>query len=94
MRRATTLGVGASILLTAMLAAVAQGSTHARRVLTHAVRAPKRAAAVVAPEPTLVPTPAAGESSQASPAPSTPQSSPAPAPVQTPAAPVVVSGGS
>lgn len=86
-RVATWAGALVGLLLTAVFAVAAAGSTHTKRVVTHVVRAKRRVPAVVAPAPPLV--------SVAAPAPQ-PQAPPAPAPAPAPAAapPVVVSGGS
>lgn len=89
--RATTwAGVLLGLLLTAVFTVAAAGSTHAKRVVTHVVRAKRRVPAVVAPAPPLV-SAAAPASQQPPPAPA---ATPAPAPAPAPSPPVVVSGGS
>jgi len=85
-RVATLAGAVLAIVLTAVFTVAAAGSTHAKRTVTHVLRARRRLPPVVAPAPPLASAQAPVQ--QAPPA----QAAPAPAPAQ--AAPVVVSGGS
>jgi hypothetical protein len=88
-RRLTGLSLVGGLGLTLIVSAVAAGSTHARKLVSHVAHTRRRPAAVPnAPAPPLVP----ARSVEAPSTPAAPTPSPAPAP--TPAAPVVVSGGS
>jgi len=91
LRRSTQASVVVSLALGGALAALAAGSTHAKKVVRLPVRraAPAPAALTSAPAPPLVAVQCASQSAPpASPAP------PASAPASTYQQPVVVSGGS
>lgn len=93
LRRSTQLSVLVTLALGGAFAALAAGSTHAKKIVRVPVR---RAAAAAAPKLTVAPAPplvaVQGADQSATPAPS--PTPPASAPAQTYQPPVVVSGGS
>lgn len=92
LRRSTQVSVVVSLALGGAFAALAAGSTHAKKVIRVPVRRPaaKAAALTVAPAPPLVAVQGVQQTPSPSPVPAPPASAPAPTYQQ----PVVVSGGS